>query len=232
MSHDLTLHYAPDNASLVVRLALEEMGLPFATVLVDRAQAGQRAPGYLRLNPAGRIPVLETPQGPIFETAAILLWLSERSGLLFPKPGDPARGLALRWLFYVANTPHALMVQIFYIHRFAPPEAQSAVRASLGRQVAQAMVVLDRAACAKGPFFLGPDLSVIDLYLAALLRWSQLYPISAPGWLDLSALPRLMRSAAALEPRASVSALCRSEGMGPNPFTQAAHCHPPEGSAT
>ena len=35
------LHYAPDNASLIVRLALEEMGLPYRTVLVDRARREQ-----------------------------------------------------------------------------------------------------------------------------------------------------------------------------------------------
>lgn len=232
MTGDLILHYAPDNASLIVRLALEEMGLPYRTVLVDRAQGAQQSPAYLRLNPAGRIPVLETPDGPIFETAAILLWLSEQTEKLFPPPGDPARGLALRWLFFVSNTPHALMVQIFYIHRYAPTDAHSAVRARLAGQVAGAMAVLDQAACATGPYFLGANPCLIDLYLAALLRWSQLYPTDAPGWLDLSGLPRLMRNARALEERASVVALCRAEGMDPGPFTRAAPCHPPEGSAT
>ena len=37
------LHYAPDNASLVIRLVLEEMGLPYETVLVDRARTRRTA---------------------------------------------------------------------------------------------------------------------------------------------------------------------------------------------
>ena len=43
MSHRLRLHYAPDNASLCIRLALEELGLPYETVLVDRATQAQRS---------------------------------------------------------------------------------------------------------------------------------------------------------------------------------------------
>ena len=37
------LHYAPDNASLAVRLALEELGVPYRTALVDRAARAQEA---------------------------------------------------------------------------------------------------------------------------------------------------------------------------------------------
>src|SRR5680860_279820 len=37
----LILHYAPDNASLIVRLALEELELPYETRLVDRSVRAQ-----------------------------------------------------------------------------------------------------------------------------------------------------------------------------------------------
>jgi hypothetical protein len=72
------LHYAPDNASLIIRLTLEEMGLPYQAVLVDRHSRAQKGAPYLALNPHGRIPVLETPEGAIYETGAILLWLADR----------------------------------------------------------------------------------------------------------------------------------------------------------
>ena len=87
------LHYAPDNASLIVRLALEEAGLPYRSALVDRAARAQDSAAYRALNPTGLIPTLATPQGPISETAAILLWLSEahpEAGLA-PRPGSPLR---------------------------------------------------------------------------------------------------------------------------------------------
>ena len=82
----LRLHYAPDNASLCIRLALLELDLPFEAVLVNRSIRAQKSAPYLALNPNGLIPVLETPDGPLFETGAILLWLSDTYGGLMPGP--------------------------------------------------------------------------------------------------------------------------------------------------
>ncbi len=115
-----TLHYAPDNASLIVRLALLELGQPFRTRLVDRRARQQDSAAYRRLNPAGLIPVLETPDGPISETGAVLLWLVDRHGALGPGPGDPGRGGFLKWLFFLSNTLHADLRMIFYPGQYAP----------------------------------------------------------------------------------------------------------------
>ena len=88
----LKLYYAPDNASLILRLALEEASIPYETVLVDRAKRAQKSPNYLALNPAGKIPTLVTPKGPMAETAACLLWLSDThpDADLGPTPDAPA----------------------------------------------------------------------------------------------------------------------------------------------
>ncbi|WP_201722365.1 glutathione S-transferase N-terminal domain-containing protein, partial [Sulfitobacter sp. HI0040] len=85
------------NASLIVRLTLEQGQIPYETRLVDRRAKAQRGAAYRALNPKGLIPTLETPEGPIFETGAILLWLADRHGELFPAPASPARGKALKW---------------------------------------------------------------------------------------------------------------------------------------
>jgi len=44
MTTPYLLHYAPDNASLIVRLALEDLGVPYTTTLVDRTTQQQRSP--------------------------------------------------------------------------------------------------------------------------------------------------------------------------------------------
>ena len=130
MSPRYRLHYAPDNASAIVRLALEELGLPYAPVLVDRRAEAQRSAAYLKLNPAGRIPVLETPEGPISETGAILLWLADRhgDGRMAPAPDAPTRGAFLAALFFLANTLHPDLIMCFYTHRYGPETAEGAIR--------------------------------------------------------------------------------------------------------
>ena len=94
------LHYAPDNASLIIRIFLEEIEAKYTCNLIDRKQNSQKDPKYLALNPNGLIPVLETNDGPIFETAAILLWLADQHKCNFPEIENNKRAYGLKWLFF------------------------------------------------------------------------------------------------------------------------------------
>lgn len=234
MTAPYRLHYAPDNASLIVRLALEELGTPYETMLVDRAAGGQQAPGYLRLNPHGLIPVLETPDGPIFETAAILLWLADRHGALAPAPQDPERGDFLKWLFFTSNTLHAGLRMLFYPEKYAGPEpaAQAALSTQITANIKTHLARLDDLAVARSPVFNGIPLTVLDLYVPVLLRWMALYPKAGTGWFSLAETPHLHALAARIEHRDSVARAIKAEGLGQTPFTRPAHAQPPEGSAT
>lgn len=222
------LHYAPDNASLVIRLALEELQVPYRTHLVDRSIKAQRAPDYLALNPGGLIPALETPQGPIFETAAILLWLADQHGQLAPAATAPGRADTLKWLFYLSNTLHPALRMLFYpsVYIGAGDADQQRLRDQTRDNILRHLAVLDAHWSAR------ETPSILDLYLAPMLRWVQLYPRdSNRDWFDLSAFPALHRMTMMLEPRASVHAAQAAEGLGPTPFTAPQVPHPPEGSA-
>jgi len=226
------LHYAPDNASLILRLALEELGQPYRTELVDRGAKAQRSAAYLALNPAGRIPTLEAPDGVVSETGAALVWLAERHGGLLPGAGDPARGAALNWLFFIANTLHPEVIQTFYTPRYGPEAAWPEMRAALKGRIGRHLEVLETEAVGRcGGWFCGAEPSALDLYVAGILRWLQIYGAAAPGWPDLAALPRLMDMCARLETRPSCAALARAEGMGARPFTSPEPPQPPEGRA-
>lgn len=226
------LHYAPDNASLIIRLALEELGLPYDTKLVDRSVSAQRDTAYTDLNPAARIPTLETPQGPVSETAAILLWLADRHGALLPGPQTPARGAALNWLLYMSNTLHADLVMAFYPHRYVPQEALTAFCANTQLRLKKALAILHDAARPRLPgWFCGPTPSALDLYLAAMLRWLRLYCRHVDTQIDLQDYPAFADMCARLDSRPSVAVLCQAEGMAPTPFTHPSPVTPPEGSA-
>lgn len=229
------LHYAPDNASLIIRLALEHRGIPYCAQLVDRATQGQRAPAYLALNPNGLIPVIETPQGPIFETGAILLWLGDTHGGLGPAPADMARGDYLKWLFYTANTLHPALRMMFYPEKYIGTDEahQQALRTGLQNQIMSAFDRLE-AVAAQRPTWLGADMPTgLDFYIAACLRWCALYPVDAPrNWLATRRLPALMQMAAHVEGLPCTVALQSAEGLGPTPFTSPSYANPPHGSAT
>jgi glutathione S-transferase len=222
-----TLHYAPDNASLIIRLVLDGAGIPYRTALVDRKTRQQDSAAYRRLNPTGLIPTLETPHGPISETAAILVWLAD-THRLGPGPGDPDRTVFLRWLFFLSNTAHADLRTIFYPHQYAPAEAHPAHLEIMSDRMKLHFGLLDRAAADHPALFAaGRPLGV---YTIVLTRWAQLYPVNGPRWLTLGDYPALADLARAQEARVETPVIARAEGLGQHPFTRPEQPNPPEGS--
>lgn len=222
-----TLHYAPDNASLIIRLVLDGAGIPYRPALVDRAARQQDSAAYRRLNPAGLIPVLETPQGPLAETAAILLWLSDTHHL-GPRSGDPDRGPFLQWLFFLSNTAHADLRTIFYPHQYVPTDAHPAHLEIMSARMIRHFTLID-AAASQNPGIFAPA-KPLGVYTLALTRWSHLYPRNAPRWMDLASFPALLALAQAQEARVETPVIARAEGLGSHPFTRPEQPNPPEGS--
>lgn len=221
------LHYAPDNASLIIRLVLDGAGLPYQTALVDRSTRQQDSHAYRTLNPTGLIPTLEIPQGVISETGAILLWLADTHGL-GPAPDSPDRHNFLKWLFFLSNTAHADLRQIFYPGQYCPPEAHFGHQKILSERMLQHFVLLD-AAARSHPALFGPA-SPLGAYTLALTRWAALYPVDAPRWFTLADYPAICALAQAQEARGETAVIARAEGLGPYPFTAPEQPNPPEGS--
>jgi glutathione S-transferase len=221
------LHYAPDNASLIVRLFCEAAGIPYRCELVDRTTRAQDSAGYRRLNPAGLVPALETPDGPIAETGAILLWLTDRHGLW---PDAALKGPFLQWLFYLSNSAHADLRRLFYPEYYAPPGSEA-----VHHDMAAARMVMHfgliEAAVVQYPALFAPPYPLAP-YTAALLRWSALYPRGGTGWFGLDRWPALLALAQAMETRPASLRVALAEGLGDRPFSAPTHATPPEGSAT
>ena len=227
MTDPVRLHYAPDNASLCVRLTLLELAVPFETILVDRRANAQKSSAFLALNPNGLIPVLETPDGPMFETAAILLWLGDRYGQLLPAPTDPARAHGVQWMFWLSNTLHPALRMLFYPDHYVGDDTEGLRRMTRARITTQ----LDLLAAAKTAPWLDRDTpSVHACYLAPMLRWCALYG-GDTAWFDLKRWPRLLDFATRFEIRPAAVLAAQAEGLGPTPFSKPCLPIPPEGSA-
>ncbi len=223
-----TLHYAPDNASLIIRLVLDGAGIPYRTALVDRRTRQQDSAAYRALNPAGLIPTLITPQGPISETGAILLWLADTHSL-GPKPAEADRLPFLKWLFFLSNTAHADLRQMFYPHLYCPVDAHPAHAEIMTARMTRHFALLDEAA-AEHPTLFAPA-RPLAAYAITLARWSVLYPHGGRPWFSLADYPSLLAIAKAQERRVETPVIARAEGLGAAPFTAPQEPNPPEGSA-
>ena len=99
---EITLYTAPTANGFKISIALEEMAIPYSVRYLDFQKNKQKTPEYLVLNPNGRIPVIVDHQNNDYvlsEFGAILLYLSERSGMLLPDALE-ARYEVIQWLMF------------------------------------------------------------------------------------------------------------------------------------
>ncbi|MEO1960259.1 MAG: glutathione S-transferase [Paracoccus sp. (in: a-proteobacteria)] len=122
----IRLHHVPGSRSTRVLWLIEELGLDCQIVVWSLTDGSLRSPEFLALSPAGRIPALQIDGRAIFESGAIVQYLTEREGRLAPKPGEFARADFLEWVSFAetqANLLQALNIQ----HIFLRPDSARSV---------------------------------------------------------------------------------------------------------
>jgi glutathione S-transferase len=179
----IKLHFAPGNASMTPHVLLEELGVPFELLRVDREHNAHKAPAYLKLNPNGLIPVLEDGPLVLYETAAIVLHLCDshpHAGLAPATLGSPERAQFYKWLVWLAASLQSQMPIYFYTDRYvAPGNAAGAaeVKALTTERIEKLIDQIDtQLASHGGPWFLGERYSALDPYACMLCRWTRSAP--------------------------------------------------------
>jgi glutathione S-transferase len=185
-----TLYYSPGTASMVVHLALLEIGAPYRLVKLDFAQGEQRNPDYLRLNPRGQVPTLVIDGQPYFESAALLMILAERhpEAKLAPPPGSPLRLDWYQWIAFLTNSLGPAYRSWFYPPDLGSPEHPPFVREALRAKIEDSW-------------------SGVDLLALMYMRWSRNMPKPVTEW------PALKRLAGMLRARPSWERMYEIEGL-------------------
>lgn len=175
----LQLHYYPGTAAMIPHVVLEELGVPYERVLVDRMQNRHKEPAYLKLNPNGLLPVLTDGDLVLYETAAIVLHLCDTHAAagLAPALGTPARAHFYKWLMWCTNTLQATLLAYFYPERWvAEGNAEGAreVRAKAQEKVGDLLEQLETLLAGHGgPWILGREYGALDAYVFTLCRWTR-----------------------------------------------------------
>ncbi|KGD90254.1 glutathione S-transferase [Achromobacter sp. RTa] len=143
-------------------IALEELALPYRLHHVRIGAGEHRRPDFLALNPHGRIPVITDDETGItlFESAAILLYLAEKTGRLLPAPAA-ARWEAIKWLQFHASSVGPIIGQRVHFERFAGTRIPAAVE-RYQRLTEDVFGVLDQR-LADHAYLAGDDYSIADI---------------------------------------------------------------------
>lgn len=196
----LKLYSMPGTCALACHIVLAEAGARYEIEKVDFATSQQRSPAYLRLNPKGRVPALETPRGVLTEVPAILAYVAQTHPEAALAPFDDPFELARCQAFnsYFCSTIHIAHAHRMRGNRWADePEAIAAMQRKVPTSVFDSFVPIEEA-LADGPWMLGTRYSICDPYLFTLSGW-----LEADG-VDPRRLPRVMAHHRRMRRRAGV----------------------------
>ena len=163
--------FAPTR-SIRARWTLQELGIDFESVVVNLQRGEHRRPEFLRLNPAGKLPVLVDGEVVLNESVAIVLYLAGKypeRGLL---PTDVVtRAEVDRWLLFTVTELEQPLWRIAR-NTFVYPEDQR-----LGGDVPTAsrefkeMAAVVESHIRGRQFVVGDTVTVADFVLAYTLDW-------------------------------------------------------------
>jgi len=196
-----------------VHIALEELGLSYKVIPVNIGAGDQFKPEFLKITPNHRIPAIVDPDGPggkpftLLESAAILIYLSEKSGgKLIPK--DPVgRYKCLEWMMFQMGGVGPMFGQYNHFAAYAVDKIPYAIE-RYTNEVKRLHRVLEHR-LAEAPYLAGDEYSMADIITFPWIRTPDRrgidlaeYP-SVKRWHDaLAARPAVQRGVAVLADRA------------------------------
>jgi glutathione S-transferase len=156
-----------EHAGRPIRVAwtLEELGEPYELTTMTREES--RGDEHLARHPLGRVPVLESDDGFVFESAAICLYLADlfpEAGLV-PETGTHDRALVYQWTVFSPAEIEPPLIEAA-IYRESDPE-----RAALARERIDAAAGAVAGALDGNEFLVGDRFTVADVLVGSALSW-------------------------------------------------------------
>lgn len=156
--------------------ALEEVGVPYTRIDVGGDFGGLGDPGYLALNPHGRIPTLVDGDVVVWESEAIIRYVAARygGGTLWPE-APAARTAADQWMAWTASGLYPDWIALFWkLVRTPPPRRDTAAIARHLEATATRFQFLDQI-LRERRYIAGNTFSLADIPAGmTLYRWFEM----------------------------------------------------------
>ncbi len=183
----MRFYYAPLSCALATHIVLEHIGADYEAEKLNLRENDQNAPGYLAINPKGRVPALVTDQGILTETPALLLYLAQTFPAARLAPLDDAFALAQ---MQSINSWFCSTVHVHHAHgargrRWSDDlDAQKSMKTKVAENMTGAAELIEKEIL-RGPWVMGEQFTVADAYLFTMTSWM------AGDGVDLTKFPKL-----------------------------------------
>ena len=164
----MKLYYNPQSRAVIAKWMLDECGAKYEIVPIDLAKREHKTPEFLKINPAGKLPVLVDGDSRIFEGAAICLYLGDKfpEANLAPKISATERGRYLSLMVYSTSQLEPAMGDTLLKVPSLPQRgwtdfetAKNVVEGELG----------------DGPYLFGDWFTAADVMIGSMLIWKRIF---------------------------------------------------------
>lgn len=167
----IDLYTFPTPNGRKVSILLEELELSYNVHKIDITQGEQFSPEFVEINPNSKIPAIidHDTEITVFESGAILMYLAEKTGKLWPTE-TKSRYQVMEWLMFQMASVGPMFGQFNHFNRFAPEKFPYAI-ARYEQETLRLYGVLDKQ-LADRPYIAGENYSIADI---ALYPWVASY---------------------------------------------------------
>ncbi len=202
----MKLYYAKGACSLVVRIVINELGLPCEYESVDlKTKQTEAGNDFSKINSKGAVPTLLTDESEILtENAVILQYLADKAKALtlLPPTSDFKHYRVLEWLNYITTELHKSFGPLF--SPVYPAEVKENIVMPM---LKKKFFYVNECLAKQGPFLLGDTLTLPDAYLFVMIRWTTNFKF------DLNEWPHLCNFYESMKKQKAVQKSLQEEGL-------------------
>lgn len=181
-------------------MMLEETGLPYRIEVMEKHGDATSTDGFRAMSPNGTVPVIVDGDNErsVFESAAILIYLAEKSNQFLPSdPGE--RADVFQWLLFEAANVGPVMGELYHYMLYAPDDVPESVLQRYRQRLERYCASIERQL--EGREYLCGRYSIADM---ALFPWTVV--LEDIGEIDLAAYPNMAAWAARVGGRKAAQA--------------------------
>ncbi|MFQ1702485.1 glutathione S-transferase family protein [Loktanella agnita] len=183
----------PTPNGVKISIALEEMGLAYEPHLVTLSDADVKSDAFLSLNPNNKIPAIIDPNGPdgpigIFESGAILLYLSEKTGRFIGNTATQKAHIT-QWLMFQMGGLGPMLGQMGFFYKFAGKDIpDDRPRERYRDEAIRLLAVVEKQL--DGQDWIAGEYSIADMAIAPWINALEFYGTKdVVGYHDLKNVP-------------------------------------------
>jgi glutathione S-transferase len=163
-----------------------ELGLDYEQVELGFNEDGVRGPGFLAINPNGKVPTIKDGNFVLWESMAINLYLAQKPGPMHAASAA-VTGLAAQWSFWAMLETEALLLDLLSHRVLLVEHVRDPSHVERNTLLLQKPLGILNQALSGREHLAGDSFTVADLNVASILAWGKL------SRLDFSPHPSVAR---------------------------------------